>query len=71
MDEKIINQVTSQVYRSFPEVRGHKPEIKVQGKNYLLIYSNVVKTANGNELLRIVRVVVDETGRVKKMTTSR
>jgi len=72
LDSKTINDICSQVYKKFPEVKDCQPSISTQGVNqHLLIFKNIVKTSDGKSLQRTVRVVVSENGKITKMTTSR
>jgi len=75
MDQDLLAKVCSQVYSKFPEVNGKKPKIQTQekagGVNYLVIFSGSSKTSDGNVISRIVRVVVSDSGKIIKMTTSR
>lgn len=72
MDRKIIDRVCSQVYRRFPEVHGKRPKIKsYTSTQSLFIFHGKAKAADGHSIPRIVRVVVDNNGKIGKMTTSR
>lgn len=86
LDPKIIKKVSDHVYKRFPEVSGVKPKIRKQtssqrsnknGKsakniyNFLLIFRGRVDLGNGKKMDRRVRVVVDDRGKILKMTTSR
>lgn len=81
MDRKIIRSVNERVYKSFPEVEGKQPIIKrqsVEGSksksnsgNYLLVYSGRINVSGGKSMPRYVRVVVNEAGKIVKMSTSR
>lgn len=77
MDEKMIEKITSQVRKKFPEIALQKPSIKTQkgGKDdeerFLLTYTGRAQLPNGREMKRIVRVVADDRGRVLKMSTSK
>lgn len=86
LDTKIIKNVSEKVYKRFPEVSGANPSIRKQaaGKNnpesentghntanFLLIYRGSVEVGNGKKLERLVRVVVNNRGKILKMTTSR
>jgi len=79
MDDKIIKNISNQVYRRFPEVRDSKPKVRLQSKTkpmsdlstYLLTYCGEGTTANGKTIPRYVRVVADAKGKILKMTTSR
>jgi len=72
MEEHIINSVSSQIYRQFPEVHGSRPKVKaLTATQSLLIFEGKAKTADGKQISRAVRVVVDENGKIVKVTTSR
>jgi hypothetical protein len=79
MEKKIIDAVTSHVHHRFPEMAGCNPKVQTQSTtlvkstaaNYLLIYEKVCRVADGKTVNRIVRVVIDEKGKILKMTTSR
>jgi hypothetical protein len=79
MEKKIIDAVTSQVHHRFPEMAGCNPKIQTQSTalvksataNYLLIYEKACRGADGKTINRIVRVVIDEKGKILKLTTSR
>lgn len=72
MDSRLIETICRQIYRQFPEVSGSKPKITPQGTAHtLLIFSGKVKAADGKTIARVVRVVVDEKGKMIKTTTSR
>ncbi len=74
MDPKIVNSVSSQIYRRFPEVNGVRPKVQQQsqtGSTYLLIFKGSARTADGKTLPRIVRATVDEQGKILKVSTSR
>lgn len=72
MDAKTITAVCKQVYAKFPEVRGAKPKVKEQtGETYLLIFEGTGTTASGASIKRTVRAVVNGSGKITKLTTSR
>ncbi len=76
MDKALIQQVSRQVARSFPEMTGVAPTVRHQpaergAGQYLLIYKGKAELPGGRTLQRIVRVVVDEQGRILRMSTSR
>jgi len=81
MDKQIIDKISKQVYRKFPEMQGSKPSVE---KNYgpqpkspggtskhLLVYSTVAKRPNGSSIPRRVRVVADNKGKIIRISTSR
>jgi hypothetical protein len=74
----VIKQVSNQIYRKFPEVKGNHPHVQKQrstgGKKadiYLLKYEASVSGANGQKIRRTVRVTVDENGKILRTSTSR
>jgi hypothetical protein len=72
MERNTIDAVCSQVYRDFPEMRGVSPKVKAQGSDqHLLIFQGNATTANGLSLSRTVRVVVNTSGKILKISTSR
>ena len=71
MDARITQTVCTQIYRRFPEMRGHAPLVKMIGNNNLLIFQGSAKAANGQVIPRTVRVVVSPVGKILKITTSR
>ena len=72
MEEKALSQVCQSVYRKFPELKGVKPSVKSQESgNSQLVFKGSVKTEDGKNLARIVRVTASESGKIIKLSTSR
>lgn len=81
MNNDLLPTINNQIYRQFPEFSGVKPSIQkhAPSKNpseqtpitYLLIYSIHAQVANNKSMVRVVRVVVNEKGKIIKVTTSR
>ncbi len=77
IDPTAIKKVSQEIYRRFPQVAGVKPQVKKQstagknGETYLLIYSNHGKEIPQVPIFTFVRVVVNETGQILKLSTSR
>jgi hypothetical protein len=72
MDNKLIDAINKQIYRKFPEVDGVKPVSSPRpGEQVLLVYKGAAITADGRAISRTVRVVVDQAGKILKMTTSK
>jgi hypothetical protein len=72
MDSKLIDKVCSQVYKKFPEVKGKKPKIReYTSSQHLFIFSAKVTTSDGRSMPRTIRVIVNDDGKIGKMTTSR
>lgn len=72
MDKKNLDKICEQVYKKFPEVAGKRPKMQPRPNGeQLLIFTAKVKLESGMSMQRTVRVVVDENGNIRKMTTSR
>jgi hypothetical protein len=84
MDAKLVQAISKDIYRRFPEVSGVKPKVRRQdmphaksiaaSTTYLLTFQSVAHTVTGDgskSIPRWVRVVVSEQGKILKVTTSR
>jgi len=72
MDSKLIENISKQVFRKFPEVNGVKPVISARPDGQILmVFKGNGVTADGRSIDRTVRVVADLTGKINKMTTSK
>jgi len=72
MQEQATSKVNQSIYRQFPELAGKQPSITNRPDgDYLLSYRGSVTLDNGRKLERVVREAASETGRIKKLTTSR
>ena len=82
MDPTIIKNISAQIYRQFPEMVGVQPKARLQPapesngggsriKTYLITFNTQVRLESGKSMPRWVRVVVNEKGKVLKVTTSR
>lgn len=72
MSESIKEKVSKKVYRQFPELAGKSPSLSSRpGGETLYTYKGNVKLPNGKSMSRVVRVVVNENGRILKLTSSR
>jgi hypothetical protein len=71
--EKVTHaKIDQQIFRQFPYLNGAIPEIEQQNEDrWLLIYKGSVTTADGHEMPIVVRVIVDNSGNVVKLTSSR
>jgi hypothetical protein len=67
-----LDEIYHKVYQKFPEVEGKKPVRHSQpdGKT-LLVFKGEGKSSNGIKIPRVVRVLIDQNGKILKMTTSR
>jgi hypothetical protein len=75
-----IDAIARQVYRQFPEVQEARPQVQSQpgakssganGSRFLLTFKGKGQGPGGQSIVRIVRVVADERGKVLKISTSR
>ncbi len=72
MDANSLEQVCKQVYQRFPNLRGIRPQVQpYANEQFLLLFNNTAKTADGRALNQTVRVVAGADGTIKKMTMSR
>ncbi len=72
MDSKLVEKISGQIYRQFPEVSGAHPSVQAQGEDtFLLVFKGSGTTADGKRIPRTVRVVASGSGKVIKVTTSR
>jgi hypothetical protein len=72
---KHIDKISNEVYRRHPDLKGVKPKITpregVKSSDTLLIYQKKVSGPGGKSINRIVRAVADESGKIKKISTSK
>jgi len=75
-----IDAIARQVYRQFPEIKEARPLVQNQagaktpgadGSRFVLTFKGKGQSPGGQSILRIVRVVADERGKVLKISTSR
>ncbi len=84
MNPQVLKAVIAQVRRRFPELGDCQPKVRLQHApqpklagsqpTYLLTFQTTarLRSAQGDKpLQRWVRVVVDESGKILKITTSR
>jgi len=75
MNAKYIDKASQEVYKKYPDLKGVKPKVTPrEGANStdtLLVYTKKVSGPGGKQINRIVRAVVDEKGKVKKVSTSK
>jgi len=75
MDAKTLGQVCEQVYRKYPEVQGVRPKLQPLSKGpvsqHVLIFSSHATSSSGQNIPRVVRVVVNGEGKIVKMSTSK
>ncbi len=84
MDPKILKKIVSQIHKRYPEFAGCQPKIHPQAlphdrsgesqTNYLLTFSSkaaAISAGGVKSMPRYLRVVVDASGKILKVTTSR
>jgi hypothetical protein len=75
MKAKLIDKVSQEVYRKHPDLKGVKPKVTPRegdkSSDILLVYQKKISGPGGKKINRIVRAVVDEKGKVKKLSTSK
>ncbi|MCE5207235.1 MAG: hypothetical protein LLG42_02875 [Chloroflexi bacterium] len=72
MEPGVLEKICSQIYRKYPEFKGKRPRVKAYASTQnLLIFSSQGTTADGKSITRSLRVIVDENGKIGKVTTSR
>jgi len=75
MNAKYINKASQVVYKKHPDLKGVKPKVTPRegskSTDTLLVYTKKVSGPGGKQINRIVRAVVDENGKVKKISTSK
>jgi hypothetical protein len=72
---KWIDKISEEVYRKHPDFKGVKPKVAPregeESSDTLLIYQKKVSGPGGKSINRIVRAVADESGKIKKISTSK
>jgi hypothetical protein len=84
MDTNVLKAVVTQIHRRFPEFAGVQPKVRKQDapqpksllapQTYLLTFHSLARaeTSTGSKSIpRWVRVVINEQGKILKVTTSR
>jgi hypothetical protein len=72
MERQLLDTICAQIYRQFPEVDGCRTKVHPHGdEQSLLIFLGKATTGDGKTLSRTVRVVVNQSGKIMKVTTSR
>ncbi|MBS1250933.1 MAG: hypothetical protein MAG431_02532 [Chloroflexi bacterium] len=80
LEKEILKKISQKVYQRFPDFQGKKPKVKRRPKaenakefppGHLLIYRKEVAGPDGQTITRLVRVVINEEGKIKKISTSK
>jgi hypothetical protein len=84
MDPKLLQTISQEIYHRFPDLRGRRPRVQAvkpgqtrstglaltNGARYLLVYSGRVAVSTGKQMPYTVRVVVNEQGKILKISSS-
>jgi len=74
-DDWIVQSVSAQVFRQYPELKGIHPDVhwtqNGETKRCSLIFQTTVKTATGKNLHRRIKVVTNADGKIQKISSSR
>ena len=75
MKAKLIDRISEEVFRKHPDLKGVKPKITARegdtSGDTLLVYKKKVSGPGGKSINRIVRAVADQSGKIKKISTSK
>ncbi len=81
MNDRLITNVSREVYRQFPELQGTRPKVQIFASDksrtsspipkYLLVFNGKGETADRKKIPYSVRVIVNEQGKILKMSMSR
>ncbi len=76
MDDDTLARVAKKVTRQFPEMEGAKPSIRKERTptgqiQFVLTFRGKASLPGGRTMQRVVRVIVNDSGRVIKMSTSK
>jgi hypothetical protein len=67
-----LNEIYQKVYKKYPEVNGKKPTRHNQPDGQvLLIFKGEGSGPNGVKIPRTIRVLVDQDGKIIKMSSSK
>jgi len=80
MNQKQVDKISKEIYRRFPEVNGKKPQVRkrqlvkkrsiLRSNTYSLTYRGQSKTLLNKTMPFYVRAVVNEDGKILKITMS-
>jgi hypothetical protein len=74
-DDWIIQSVSAQVYKQFPELKGIHPQLRWSSQtathHCTLIFQTTAQTVNGKKLNRRVRVTCNADGKIQKISSSK
>lgn len=59
------------VYRSFPDMKGARPRMSKRGPHRVFTFQKTMRERGGPVLKQVVKVTVDDAGKVLKVVASR
>ncbi len=85
LDDRYVSKAKRLVYEKFPEMTGSRPSVsekrsqrkskdqgqQTAGARYVLTFEKKVALPGGSELKRLVRVTMDASGEVIRLTDSK
>lgn len=79
MESRILASICKQVYQKYPEVSGAEPKVTVQKApagvkaepTYLITFKGSAAGADGKKFSRVIRAVVNENGKILKLSASK
>jgi hypothetical protein len=81
MEQKAIKKITTHIHKQFPEFAGCRPKVRkqngahakslVSNPTYLLTFQSKASTKSKTTFTRWIRVVVNERGKILKISTSK
>lgn len=72
MENAIIQSICHEVYEQYPIVEGINPEVKPQPNGtQLLLFQSSGKTSGQKAIPIQVRAIIDENGKILKLSSSR
>jgi hypothetical protein len=80
LNPTLVRKISQEVYRRFPETAGAVPTVRTQKApnaeagtppNYLLSFKGTALTQDQRKINTVIRVVVNELGRILKISSSR
>jgi hypothetical protein len=72
MEKQVIQSICEKVYKAYPMVQGVIPEVRPQPNGtQLLVFESKGKVSAQKAIPIQVRVIVDENGKIVKLSSSR
>jgi hypothetical protein len=71
LNRQVVHEVSQEIFRRFPEFRGVRPQVRDQGNGaYLLTFHTKASLPGNKALPQWVRAVVNDQGKILKVSTS-